>query len=338
MLLIFIGVWGAAVSRFGGIRAVIPGHVFRSPQLDSGTLRKAIGDYGLRSVLNLRGRGHGRNWFADERRACEKAGVEHVTVTFNIDEWPPRPVTLKFLETIDSLPQPFLMHCNRGVDRTGWAGAVVVLADGGSLEDAGRQLAPGSGHFCIRSWCPQHLFFAAYRRWLEEHEQHQSAAVFRRWITETYCPDPWNAELKTPAGNPPKESVGGEELALSFEVFNRSREIWHLESSNTRVGIRSIGPLDSMPRHPIEMFLDRQTPVDDMGRSEGSTGDLDPGQAAIFEAKVRMPSEPGLYLMQADLVMEHVHWFSEMGWPGLIWPVEIVEPHRTTKRQKKKQP
>lgn len=308
------------------MRTVIPGQVFRSPQLDTGTLQKAITDFGLRSVLNLRGRGHGRNWFADERTTCEKAGVAHVTVTFDIDEWPPRPVTLKFLETIDSLPQPFLMHCNRGVDRTGWAGAFVILADGGSLEDAERQLAPGSGHFCIRSKCPQHLFFAAYRRWLEEHEQDQSEAVFRQWITEIYCPDPWNADLKFIADRPPKEIVGGEEMALSVKVFNRSLESWNLESSGIRVGIRSIGPLESIPKKPVEMFLDRQTPVVDLGRSDRNSIDfLDPGQSGVVGARVRIPSEPGLYLMQVDLVMEHVHWFSEMGWPGLIWQVEIVE-------------
>lgn len=119
--------------------------------------------------------------------------------------------------------------------------------------------------------------------------------------------------------------AAGEELALSLEVVNRDRKMWCLESSAVRVGIRVRGPLESVPKAPVEAFIERQTSAVDLGRSVGGPTVLESGESGVFEARVRMPSEPGLYLMQADLVMEHVHWFSEMGWPGLIWPVEIVE-------------
>ncbi len=322
--MVFVLGWGAPVLLFGRVRAVIPGEVFRSPQFGKRALQQAIDEYGIRSVLNLRGRGQGRTWYGDERAVCERAGVAHVTVTFNIDEWPPRPVTLRFLETIDSLSPPILMHCHRGVDRTGWAGAVVLLANGGTLEDAEAQLSPASGHFCIRSKCPQHLFFAAFRRWLAEQEQVQSEAVFRRWVTEIYCPDSWNAQLAFAADAPRKAAVGAD-LVLSVEVVNRGRNAWQIGPSDTRLGIRMIGPLNSIPDNPIDMFLDRQTTVVDLGRGEGVDDRVDPGQSEVFEASVRLPSVPGHYLIQADMVMEHVHWFSEMGWPGLVWSMEIVE-------------
>ncbi|RLE30458.1 MAG: hypothetical protein DRJ61_12785 [Acidobacteria bacterium] len=326
MILVVVPVlcWGATVVLFGGVRTVIPGEVFRSPQLGTRALRQAIDEYGIRSVLNLRGRGHGRTWYHDERTVCEQAGVAHVTLTFDIDEWPPRPVVLRFLEILKDLEPPVLFHCNRGVDRAGWAGAVVVLADGGSLEDGERQLSPVFGHICIRSKCPQHFFFAAYRRWLVESAQVHSKMVFQQWMGQIYCPDPWNAQLAL-AADAPSKAVGGDDLVLSVEVINRGRDAWQIGSSDIRLGIRMIGPLDSIPDNPIDLFLDRKAPVVDLGR--GGLGDdhIDPGGAGVFEVTVRLPIEPGLYLVQADMVKEHVHWFSEMGWPGLVWPLEIVE-------------
>ena len=316
--------WGAAVLLFGGVRAVIPGRVYRSPQLSVRNLQRAIDTYGIRSVLNLRGREHGRTWYRDERAICERAGVAHVTVTFDIDEWPPRPVALRFLETLENLEYPILIHCNRGVDRTGWAGAVVILAGGGSLEDGERQLSPVSGHLCIRSKCPQHFFFAAYRRWLARQEEVQSEATFRRWVTEFYCPKSWNAKLEFVA-DPPGKASGGDDLVLSVEVINQSWEPWQIGPSNIRLGIRMIGPLDSIPDNPIDLFLERQTTAVDLGRFEGGDDHLDPGESLGFDATVRLPAVSGTYLIQADVVMEHIHWFSEMGWPGLVWALEIVE-------------
>lgn len=316
--------WGAAVLLFGGVRAVIPGEVFRSPQLDTVALRQAIDEYGIRSVLNLRGRGRGDTWYGDERAVCEQAGVDHVTVTFNIDEWPPRPVTLRFLEAIESLHPPILMHCNRGVDRTGWAGAFVVLADGGSLEDAEAQLSPTSGHFCIRSGCPQHQFFEAFRRWLAGEGKVQSDTVFRRWVTEIYCPDSWNAQLEF-AADAPREAFGGGDLLLSVEAVNRGRNAWQIGPSDIRLGVRMIGPLPSIPADAIDLFLDRRTTAVDLGRGGTIDQNVVPGGSSVFEATVRLPSGPGLYLVQADMVKEYIHWFSEMGRPGLVWSMEIVE-------------
>lgn len=317
--------WRAGVHYLGGVRVVLPGEVLRSPQLSVSGLQTAIDEYGVRSVLNLRGKGDGRRWYGEERAVCERAGVAHATVTFKVDEWPPRPVALRFLKTLESLAPPVLMHCFRGIDRTGWAGGVVVLADGGALEEAEAQLSPVLGHICIRSKCPQHLFFAAYRRGLAETGQIHSKAVFRRWIAESYCPDSWNARLAF-GGEVPSEAVGGSALTLSVEATNRGRNPWRTGSSgDIRLGIRIIGPLASIPENQIGLFLDRQTTVVDLGRGGVVDAQVDPGESRVFEATVRLPSNPGLYLLQADMVMEHVHWFSEMGWPGLVWLLDIVE-------------
>lgn len=316
--------WEVAAYLLGGVRPIVAGEVYRSPQLSAPALQEAIDNHGFRSVLNLRGKGHGRTWYAEEIDVCNKARVAHLTVTFDIDEWPPRPVALRFLRVLEELTPPILMHCHRGVDRTGWAGGVVILANGGSLAEAERQLSPGFGHICLKSRCPQHFFFAAYRRWLADSGGIHSVGVFRRWMTESYCPDPWNAQLKF-KGDPPTSVRGGSDVALSVEVTNRSTEVWHSGSSGFRLGARLIGPRDSIPPHPVRLFLDRQTPVKDLARADIVETGIKPGESQLLELAFKAPSEPGLYLVQVDMVKEHVHWFSEMGWPGLLWEMQIVE-------------
>jgi len=316
--------WWAVVYLFAGVRTVVDGEVFRSPQLSAADLQKAIDHNGIRSVLNLRGKGHGRTWYAEESDVCEKAGVAHRTVTFDIDEWPPRPDTLRFLELIDSMPPPILMHCHRGVDRTGWAGGVVILANGGSLEEAERQLSPVFGHICLKSKCPQHFFFSAYRCWLGEMGQTHSRGVFRLWVAESYCPDPWNALLEFKE-DPPILVSGGSDLVMWVEVTNQSQGHWRSRTSGFRLGVRMIGPGDSTPPNPVRLFLDRETPILDLARADIIETGIKPGESRLLELAFKAPSEPGLYLVQVDMVKEHVHWFSEMGWPGLVWPLEIVD-------------
>lgn len=298
--------------------------MLRSRQLSNRSLENAFEKFGIRSVLNLRGHGRGRTWYAEEQAVCQKAEVALTTVTFDVDECPARRASLRFLKAIETLEMPILMHCHRGVDRTGWASAVVVLSNGGGLEEAEAQLSPIFGHVCLKSRCPQHKFFSAYRRWLEDNEQAQSAEVFRRWIEDYYCPDPWNAQLSI-VGDVPTTAQGGSSIELTVEAINRGNEPWLMGPSGVRVGIRVSGPIETIPVETVAPFLDRGTITSDLGRGESSNTRIDAGQSEVFRVKVNMPKMAGLYLVQVDMVREHVHWFSEMGWPGLVWPLEIVD-------------
>ncbi len=54
-----------------------------------------------------------------------------------------------------------------------------------------------------------------------------------------------------------------------------------------------IGPLDSIPDNPIDLFLDRQFPVIDLGRVKTGKDYVEPGESRVFGATVRLPSAPG---------------------------------------------
>lgn len=50
----------------------------------------------------------------------------------------------------------------------------------------------------------------------------------------------------------------------------------------------------------------------DYGRADLSA-DLAPGEAAAVELRLRAPAEPGRYVVEFDMVVEHVSWFEDFG-------------------------
>jgi len=50
----------------------------------------------------------------------------------------------------------------------------------------------------------------------------------------------------------------------------------------------------------------------DYGRAR-LQGDLDPGQTTVIEIKLRAPETPGKYIVEFDMVAEHVTWFEDHG-------------------------
>jgi hypothetical protein len=109
---------------------------------------------------------------------------------------------------------------------------------------------------------------------------------------------------------------------MAVEATNQGRDPWR--SPEIRLGVRMIGPLDSIPPNPIALFLDRKTLVTDCARADIVDQKVEPGETRVFELEFEPDEEPGLYLVQVDMLKENIHWFSEMGWPGLVWSLEIV--------------
>jgi len=299
---------------------VIPGQVLRSGRLDGGELRGVIERLGLRTVVSLTGSGPEDDWVGAERELCASLGVRHVTLPFSLDEWPGRAHVEQVIELLDTAERPLLFHCLRGADRSGWASAVsLVLADA-PVARAIRQMSRRTGHLCDPAACPLHRFFASYLDHLAATGRAESAAAFREWVTSEYCPAPYNAEL-------PRSAATGETLRLTVRVTNRGADAWRMTDSRTagvRLGARVIGPFIAPPADPIALFRLSSGPAVDIARAGLESGVMPQGARRDFELRLRAPRRPGRYLLQIDMVDERVHWFSDLGWPGLIHELEVV--------------
>ncbi len=112
--------------------AVVPGEVYRSGQPSASTLERWIDGTGLRTVVNLQGTQRRKPWFIAERRAAETRGVGFHVLRLHPKRMPRAQDLRKLLELIENEPRPILLHCRLGVDRSGLAAAMALLAEAGS--------------------------------------------------------------------------------------------------------------------------------------------------------------------------------------------------------------
>jgi protein tyrosine phosphatase (PTP) superfamily phosphohydrolase (DUF442 family) len=129
-----------------------PGHNFRvveqgafygSRQMSGDTLTATINKYGVKTVVNCRGKNDGSPWYDEEAAACARAGVVLANFGWSRNSIPPPESLLQFLELLETGQKPFLAHCQGGTHRTGAAAAVYLLAQGKSPAVARGQFGPG---------------------------------------------------------------------------------------------------------------------------------------------------------------------------------------------------
>ncbi|HUO84394.1 MAG TPA: tyrosine-protein phosphatase [Thermoanaerobaculia bacterium] len=309
----------------GSTRLVVDG-VYRSAQPRERDLHRLQRE-GIRTVVNLRGPNPGHDWYEEERESCERLGLGLVSLRFETFDWPPQHETRELVHTLEHRDRPILLHCASGTDRSGWAAALVRALEGEPLDHAIAEMSWIRGHFC-EGWgdCPLHRFFAMYEQWLASEGLEHSGATLRRWVTEVYAPGPYDAEvvLERPV---PRLVTPDSEIATMARVTNRSPLPWPATAdrqTGMRLGARILGPYPTLPSDPLEEFRRPHTPARDMFRSDMQNRTTRPGESRLVDVRFAAPGEPGRYLIQIDMVDEMVHWFSDLGGPGVVESFEVV--------------
>lgn len=154
IVMVFVGLTLGGAGGFyvyvesdGNFHVVDRGTLYRSRQLSGIELAQAIGAYGIRSILNLRGANPGRDWYDDEMAVSAAKNVIHHDYGISAR----RPVTPAQLEEILRIirdaPKPMLIHCMGGADRTGLVSAIYLFSHGARPDEAKRELSLRFGHF-----------------------------------------------------------------------------------------------------------------------------------------------------------------------------------------------
>ncbi len=170
-----------------GLHAIIPGRVWRSAQPDAATLRRLIDELGLAAVISLRGDRTARSWLADERAVCAEAGVRLCGVRFTASSAPMPEVLRQLTDLIATTPRPLLIHCRKGIDRSGLAAALTLLFEGRSPERARAQLGPRHGFHAWARGPGLRVVLDEYEAWLARHQRTHTPADLRAWIDGDYA-------------------------------------------------------------------------------------------------------------------------------------------------------
>lgn len=140
----------AYVAVQGNFHAITPGKAYRSGQLSGPALGSRIEQYGIKSVLNLRGPNDKERWYRDEIAVSEKYKIRHYDIALSSLREPKEADRRQLEEILRTAPLPILIHCRVGADRTGLVAAMwKVIAEGAEKEEARRQLTLKYGHLPV---------------------------------------------------------------------------------------------------------------------------------------------------------------------------------------------
>ena len=166
-----------------------PGRIYRSGQMPASLLRRTIHDYGVRTVLNLRGVNAQEPWYVTEREATTASGATQVDVPMATDMWLTNAQLRKLIEILDDGHDPVLIHCEWGAERTGLVSALAeLLRPGATLADARAQFSLKYLYYPDRQnrVLPAHL--DQYEAWLHRQGCEHSPDRFRQWAAESFVP------------------------------------------------------------------------------------------------------------------------------------------------------
>lgn len=145
-----IGAYVGYLQLSGNFNAVIAGEVYRSAQPSGAVLAEDAKQYGIKSIINLRGENSGVPWYEEEITAAKKLGIRHYDFGMSAGTILPKDRAEQLISLMARAEKPLLIHCQAGADRSGLASALYLAAIAKAGEKkAESQISLRFGHFSV---------------------------------------------------------------------------------------------------------------------------------------------------------------------------------------------
>lgn len=126
VMLVAVGVYLAYLQLSTNVHAVVPGQLYRSSQPSPEKLGDLVNEYGIKTVINLRGDDAGHSWYDNEVEAARKLNLKHVDFRMSAARELSMDEAKQLMTIMATAEKPILIHCRAGADRTGLASAIYV--------------------------------------------------------------------------------------------------------------------------------------------------------------------------------------------------------------------
>ena len=175
--------------------AVEPGRLYRSNHPLPWQLSQAKARHGLRSVINLRGHRVVCGSDALGRARARELGLVHADAPFESRGAPHKDRIERLVALFAEVPEPILIHCKSGADRTGLVAAIWLLLQGRPVEAAIGQLHWRFGHLSASKTGILDAFFQDYAAFQSRHGQ----KPFLDWLRQDYDEEALRARFRSKA-------------------------------------------------------------------------------------------------------------------------------------------
>ena len=171
---------------------VVEGRIYRSARLSDHDLERYILEKHIKTILNLAGRRDHKDWYRKEKKTVQKYNIRLHDVEISSHELPEIDKIYSIIDILVHAEKPLLIHCRKGVDRTGLVSALALAIEKNPpLDVIKEQFSLRYGVFPLyRSVGP--YFFEQYEKWLEETGKKHSKDTLLNWITDNYIDDKGN--------------------------------------------------------------------------------------------------------------------------------------------------
>jgi hypothetical protein len=301
----FVAAWAMEILYIflgTNVHVVAAGEVYRCARLDPADLKRVVQQYKIRTLFNLCGCSDPEPWYKQESLTTSELDICQEDLGFSAGRLPSVYALRRLVEALDRCDYPILIHCHRGIDRTGMVSTIALLmhTDIG-LAEARRQLSLRYGHLAVGRPAQIDRFFDLYQEWLSAKNLSHSPAHFRQWALHEYCPGECrcNIELLEPREGP-LHTPPGQPFGFRIRCTNTSVKPWVMQPGNN-AGIHMGWTL---------------TNEKDEYLTEGRSGLFDavvlPGE--MIDLTAALPSlAAGRYQVQLDMIDEQHAWFYQTG-------------------------
>ncbi len=301
----FIAAWAVEVLYMflgANVHVVAAGEVYRCARLDPPDLQKVVRQYKIRTLFNLCGCSDPEPWYQQESLTTCQLDICQEDIAFSCCRLPSIYAVRRLVEAFDRCDYPILIHCNRGIDRTGMASTVALLLHTDmAFSEAREQLGIRYGHLAVGRTAQMDRFFDLYQQWLETKKLSHSSAHFRQWAVHEYCPGECRCDITLlDPHDGPLQAEADQPFGFRIRCANTSAEPWVMEPGNN-AGIH----MDWMLFNEGDEYLKT-------GRSGLFDAVVPPGEAVDMTVALP-PLDAGRYHVQLDMIDEQHAWFYQTG-------------------------
>jgi Tyrosine phosphatase family len=294
-------------------REVAPGLIYRCAKLSTPGLERVIRQHHIHTVINLCGCCDPVPWYLEQARTLSRLDVSMEDLGCSASRLPSTHTVRELVKILDHTEYPILVHCHRGIDRTGLVVVVALLLHSDiGLDEALGQLSWRYAHISFAKTGNMDRFFELYREWLNAAGLRHSRAVFRRWLEVEYCPGECRARYQV-VGIPPDGLIHlpqGTPSPILVRCTNTSVKPWYFKPG-ANAGIHMQYIIDEI--HGAYVHASRTGLL---------YATVPPGES--IELTIPAPSlDPGRYHLRADLIDEQHASFFQVGSEPLYLEIEV---------------